>query len=174
MNVPAFDPTPENILPLVGASLLAAFTISLVKRVPRSGGHAPAPITNSLSNLGISELGSTGLFHLSYFLHCIIVIALMPATLKEKVFSPAGVMLLGTIFPVVESIKTAARVDDDGSASRTWLMYWVMHGMFSFASQDMAKMIQRFGPRGGKHWYGKSFVHDVIIIVRCIQNILRG
>ena len=150
--------TPAKVAAYVGAAALATFTILLVKKVPRSGGHAPELVKELCANLGISELGATGLFHLGYFLHCFLVIAIMPGGLKNTVFSPAGVLLLGTIFPLIESIKAAARSREDSPAnSRTWLMYWVMHGIFSFASHDMAKVIKRFGPRGGKHWYEFQF-----------------
>ena len=143
-------------LPVVGAALLAGFTITIVEKVPRSGGHAPSSVTAFLGHLGIDKVGSTGLFHLAYFLHCFVVLAVMPQGLKEVVFSPTGTLLLGTIFPLVESIKTAARSDDKSDAvSRTWLMYWVMHGTFSYASQDASRTIARFGPSGGKHWYGE-------------------
>jgi len=150
--------TPAKIAAYVGAAALATFTILLVKKVPRSGGHAPELVKELCANLGISELGATGLFHLGYFFHCFLVIALMSGPMKDTVFSPAGVLLLGTVFPLIESIKAAARSREDSAAtSRTWLMYWVMHGIFSFASHDMAKMIKRFGPRGGKHWYEFQF-----------------
>lgn len=82
----------------------------------------------------------------------------MPQGLKETVFSPAGVILLGTVFPLVESIKAASRSNDNSPAiTQSWLMYWVMHGIFSFASHDMGKMVKRFGPKGGKHWYEFQF-----------------
>lgn len=145
-------------LPVVGAALLAGFTITIVEKVPRSGGHAPSSVTAFLGHLGIDKVGSTGLFHLAYFLHCFVVLAVMPQGLKEVVFSPTGTLLLGTIFPLVESIKTAARSNDKSDAvSRSWLMYWVMHGTFSYASQDASRTIARFGPSGGKHWYEFQF-----------------
>lgn len=148
--------TPEHVLPIAGASLLAAFTVALVRTVPRSGGRAPEAAASFLGKLGVGELGATGLFHLAYFLHCLVVICVMPLGLREAVFSPSGVMLLGTIFPLVESIRAAASGDTDGDkVARTWLMYWIMHGAFSFASSDMSGMIERFGPKGGRHWYGE-------------------
>ena len=162
--------TPAKVAAYVGAAALAAFTIALVKQVPRSGGHAPELVRELCANLGISELGATGLFHLGYFLHCFLVIAIMPRGLKDTVFSPAGVILLGTVFPLVESIKAAARSREDSAAtSRTWLMYWVMHGIFSFASHDMAKVIKRFGPRGGKHWYEFQFYSKLDTLAISIQ-----
>lgn len=162
--------TPAKVAAYVGAAVLATFTIALVKQVPRSGGHAPEFLRELCANLGISELGATGLFQLGYFLHCFLVIAIMPRGLKDTVFSPAGVILLGTVFPLVESIKAAARSREDSAAtSRTWLMYWVMHGIFSFASHDMAKVIKRFGPRGGKHWYEFQFYSKWVTLAISIQ-----
>ena len=163
-DVPAADMSSAKIdleltpAKVAGAAALAALTIAIVKKIPRSGGHAPQVVRGLCANLGISELGATGLFHLGYFLHCFLVIAIMPRGLKSAVFSPAGVILLGTVFPLVESIKAAARSrEDSASTSQTWLMYWTMHGIFSFASHDMAKVIKRFGPKGGKHWYEFQF-----------------
>ena len=65
--------TPAKILTYSAAALLAAFTIALVKKVPRSGGHAPAPVAEFFTNLGLSELGATGLYHLAYLVHCFVV-----------------------------------------------------------------------------------------------------
>jgi hypothetical protein len=155
--------TPAKVGAYVGAAALAALTIVLVKKIPRSGGHAPKFVAELCANLGVSELGATGLFHLTYFAHCFLVIAIMPSRLKEIVFGPGGVILLGTVFPLVESIKAAARSREDSAAtSQAWLMYWVMHGIFSFASHDMAKVIKRFGPRGGKHWFEFQFYSECL------------
>ena len=155
--------TPAKVGAYVGAAALAAFTIAIVKKVPRSGGHAPQFVAELCANLGVSELGATGLFHLAYFAHCFLVIAIMPSRLKEIIFGPGGVILLGTVFPLVESIKAAARSREDSAAtSQAWLMYWVMHGIFSFASHDMAKVIKRFGPRGGKHWFEFQFYSECL------------
>lgn len=159
MDLPVLTLTPGSITAFGGAALVAAFTVGLVKKLPRSGGHAPAPIAGFLGKLsGINETGSTGLFHLAYFLHCFVVLAIMPQGIKEAVFSPAGVLLLGAVFPLIESINAAASSDDNSAAvSRTWLMYWIMHGLFSFAANDMSKMIERFGAQFAKHWYEFQF-----------------
>lgn len=150
--------TPSQALTYTGASLLAAFTIALVKKVPRSGGKSPALVSQFLSAFGVGESASTALFHTAYVLHCLVVIGIAPPALKRAVFGPVGVVLLGTVFPLVESIKAAARSNDDSAAtSHSWLMYWIMHGIFSFATHDAGRLMERFGPRGGEHWYEFQF-----------------
>ena len=51
---------------------------------------------------------------------------LLPLSVKQAVFSTAGVVVAGTIFPVMESLRalcTPSTVDD-----MEWLQYWVEAG----------------------------------------------
>lgn len=97
-------------------------TVALVRKVPRSQGQAPTFLTTMLP---FPTEVWMGLFHLAYMVHALIVIRFMPKSVKDIIFSPRGVIALGTLFPIVESIHAACTdVDADNN---TWLMYWIMH-----------------------------------------------
>lgn len=136
--------TPALVAAYTGAALLAGMTVYLVRKIPRSGGHGQAWLTQFLA-----EPLATGALHLGYVLHCLIVVKIMPKGLRDVVFSPTGVVLLGTLFPVVESIRAAA--SDSAQDDRIWLQYWVMHGIFSYATEFIDKLAERFP--GSKLWH---------------------
>ena len=147
--------TPALVAAYTGAALLAGMTVFLVRKIPRSGGHGQPWLTKFLS-----EPLATIALHLGYFLHCLIVVKFMPKGLKDVVFSPTGVVLLGTLFPVVESIRAAA--SDSVQDDRIWLQYWVMHGLFSYSTEFVDKLAERFP---GSKWSDKmqTLTHSFIL-----------
>ena len=151
--------TPEKVLSYGGAALLAGMTVYLVEKLPRSGGQAPA----FLSAFGVPEPAAAVLFHLGYVLHCFLVLAVMPAGLKSAVFSPAGVVLVGTVFPLVESIKAAASTST--ASEHDWLQYWILHGCLSVVSQDAGRFLSRFGDGVVNHFYEFQFYSVLWLIL---------
>jgi receptor expression-enhancing protein 5/6 len=147
--------TPAIGLSYMAAALLAGFTVSLVRKVPRSGGHAPR-FVQKIQNIvpSASPKAITGIFHAGYFAHAMLVLWIMPKPLTDIVFSPQGVTLLGTAFPIVESIR--AQVSDTTSDDIVWLQYWIMHGLFSYSTEFVDNIAEKF-PFLGKHWYAFEF-----------------
>ena len=65
-------------------------------------------------------------FHLIYLVLAGLLSYLLPLNVKQEVFSTAGVVVAGTIFPIMESMRaicTPATSDDT-----EWLQYWVEAG----------------------------------------------
>jgi hypothetical protein len=92
-----------------------------------------------------------GLFHLAYFLHALCVIFIMPERVKSIIFSSTGVTTLGTLFPIVESICIDVETDNT-----VWLQYWIMHGVFSYATEFVDELAVKF-PHILKHWWEFEF-----------------
>ena len=155
--------TPAQVLSYGGAALLAGMTVWLVEKMPRSGGRAPSQITSFLSAFGVPEAAAAVLFHLAYVLHCFLVLTVMPEGLKSAVFSPAGVVLLGTVFPLVESIKAAASTST--ASEHAWLQYWILHGCLSVVSQDAGRFLARFGDGVVNHFYEFQFYSVLWLIL---------
>lgn len=137
--------TPAKVLAYSGATALAVFTVLLVRKIPRSGGHGPSWLKEILP-----EPFATAALHLGYVLHIAIVLKIMPSGLRDVLFSPTGVILLGTVFPVVESIRAAAT--ENPSDDRIWLQYWIMHGLFSYSTEFVDRLADRY-PFIHRHWF---------------------
>lgn len=61
-------------------------------------------------------------FHLYFLVFCV-ALFFLPASVKDDVFSPFGVMIAGILFPVYASIRAVAtpqEIDD-----KIWLQYWL-------------------------------------------------
>jgi TB2/DP1, HVA22 family len=168
MERTALEITPAKVVAYTGATLLAVLTVGLVRKITRSGGHGPLWLTKILP-----EPYATGALHLGYLLHCLVVLKLIPVGLRDVVFSPTGVVLLGTLFPVVESIRAAASSTSAADSStttttvllgggnnndpqRTWLQYWIMHGLFSYSTEFIDKLADKY-PFVHRHWFAFQF-----------------
>ena len=114
------DLTPMAVASYAAATVLAGVTVALVRQVPRSGGHAPRWV-RAVRTLcpWVSPDAAALCFHLAYVVHTGIVLYVMPSNIQEIVFSPGGVILLGTVFPIVESIRAAS--SDGLGDDKTWL-----------------------------------------------------
>jgi TB2/DP1, HVA22 family len=156
---PSFDFNIDaaTVASYTGGLLLAAMTVALVRKIPRSGGHGPAWFKHILP-----EPYATGALHLGYLLHCIVALKLMPLSLRDVVFSPTGVILIGTLFPVIESIRAAAT--DSGIDHRIWLMYWIMHGLFSYSTEFIDKWADKY-PAVHRHWFSFEFYATLWLIL---------
>lgn len=137
--------TPAKVLAYSGATALAVFTVLLVRKIPRSGGHGPSWLKEIFP-----EPLATAALHIGYVLHIAIVLKIMPNGLRDVLFSPTGIILLGTVFPVVESIRAAAT--DTSSDDRIWLQYWIMHGLFSYSTEFVDRLADRY-PFIHRHWF---------------------
>jgi len=143
--------TPEMAVSYLGVATLATMTMVIVRKFPRSRGRAPPFVMGFIKK----ENAAMGLFHLAYFLHAFLALAILPENVKTTLFSPIAVILLGTVFPVMESIRAATTIDENGDG-KTWLQYWVMHASFSYATQYMDQLSKRF-PLLRNHWFEFEF-----------------
>lgn len=139
----------KAILTYTGALALGIFTVVLVRKIPRTSGRPPA-FVNAL----VPEPYGMLLFHAAYWLHAILVVLLMPKPLKSIVFSNGGVIFLGTVFPVVESINAACT--DVETDNTTWLQYWCMHGTFEYLTEFMDVLAEKH-PRIFGNWFAFEF-----------------
>ena len=116
----------------IQGALLAAIVL-FCRNVARTGGRAPSWITN-----WVEDPYATGILHVGYFALGTIIALFLPPGMRRVIFSPPSVALLGTVFPAVESVRAA--VTDSGSDDRTWLMYWVVHGIFQYSTEFMDQL----------------------------------
>jgi hypothetical protein len=122
-------PMDKILLYGITIAVIAGLT-PLLHRIPRTRGRNP-------------------IFHALFFAGVFVVLKVVPDWVHDEIFSPGGVLVLGTVIPVYESVVAVCSVDtiDD----TVWLQYWIASGTFSFATEFMDDIRARL-PQAGDHW----------------------
>lgn len=79
---------------------------------------------------------------------------LIPNWVQDELFSPGGVLLLGTFLPIHNSIVALCTVSS--SDDELWLQYWITWGSLSFLTEFMDDTTA-YLPKAGEHWYEFEF-----------------
>jgi TB2/DP1, HVA22 family len=161
------DVSAMDVLYVAIHGILLTAIVVFCRKMPRTGGRAPSWITNN-SYLGIEDPYATVLLHVGYFALCALLpTLLLPAGLSRVIFSPPSVALLGTVFPAVESVRAA--VTDSGSDDRTWLMYWVVHGLFQYSTEFIDQLALK-SDLVYKYWH----TFEVLVILWLVLPLTDG
>lgn len=80
-----------------------------------------------VASLGYNFLqpnGGTSIkFHLVYFVCAICLVAFLPASIANRVFTALSVALVGAMYPVYRATKAVCTPEEDDD--KEWLQYWV-------------------------------------------------
>lgn len=90
------------------------------------------------------------LYHIIYILSVILILVFVPSYIQNEIFSPWGVLMIGTIIPIYKScvaICSISSIDDV-----IWLQYWITFAIVSFSTEFMDD-ITNILPHAGEHWY---------------------
>ena len=79
---------------------------------------------------------------------------LLPEWLQDEIFSPGGVLLVGTILPVYNSIVAVCSIDAEDD--KQFLQYWMAWGALSFLTEFMDDITAHL-PSAGEHWFEFEF-----------------
>lgn len=133
----------ESVLIYIGIILALIIATQLVENLTATRGKN---ITNH------------GVFVAIYIASCVI----MPDMLKDRLCSEAGVLAVGTIIPVYESVKAACTV---GEADDTkWLMFWIVNAVFTHVTEFMDTIADAY-PTVGEHWYEFEFFFTLWLVI---------
>jgi receptor expression-enhancing protein 5/6 len=107
-------------------------------------------------------LGRKPVFHVIFLLAAVVSLLTIPGWVQKELFSPGGVILIGTIVPIYETIVAVCSVDvaDD----RAWLQFWVANAIFSF-STEFVDEITAYLPSAGEHWYEFEFFMTLWLVL---------
>ena len=78
----------------------------------------------------------------------------LPEWLQDELFSPGGVVLVGTFLPVYNSIVAICTID--AADDELWLQFWIVWGSLSFLTEFMDEITARL-PQAGEHWFEFEF-----------------
>jgi hypothetical protein len=110
--------------------LLVGLLVPLLARLPRKRGKNP-------------------IYHVAYAAAVIVTIIFLPGFIQDEIFSPGGVVVIGTLLPIYSSILavcTPGEADDI-----VWLQYWIASGTLSYCTEFIDE-IREYFPNGGEHW----------------------
>lgn len=125
----------EKIITYVVSILLVIATVPLLSKLPRTRGKNP-------------------IFHFVFVVAAGLILAFLPDDIQREIFSPGGVVVIGTIVPLYESIKAVCTPGEDDDSA--WLQFWVASGTFSYCTEFVDEIKHVF-PQGGDHWYEFEF-----------------
>jgi len=118
-------------------------------------------ITSAVSILGLLILfatlrkvprtkGKDLRYHAAYIVFAIAVIFCLPEYAEDVVFSPGGVLVVGTLIPVYESIRAVCSIGE--ADDKEWLQYWLASGTFTYATEWMDIVAEHY-PIVSDYWY---------------------
>lgn len=126
---------PENWMLYCITIVVVAVGTYLLHFVPRTAGKNP-------------------LFHGLFVVAAVALLVLVPGWVQDELFSPGGVLLIGTLVPIYETVVAVCSID--AADDKHWLIFWVTAGTFSFATEFMDEITAQL-PAAGEHWYEFEF-----------------
>ncbi|KAI2507154.1 hypothetical protein MHU86_7220 [Fragilaria crotonensis] len=121
---------------ILGISLLAVLLlIPILSRVKRSRGR-------NVLHHGIFIISASAL------------LLLLPDTIQDICFSQAGVLIVGSIIPVYQSIVAVCTFGESDDIE--WLQYWIVSSSFSYGTEFLDTVADHV-PFVAEHWYEIEF-----------------
>lgn len=135
----------EPITTLTCLGLFAAFLVSIpfFHRIDRTRGSNP-------------------LYHGGFVLTALLLLLLVPDSIQNVVLSQGGVLIIGTLLPVYESIVAVCTIGETDDTA--WLQYWITSATFTYATEFMDVIAEKV-PGLGEHWYELEFFFMVWLIL---------
>lgn len=112
--------------------------------------------------------GRSSLWHLGYVAAIPTALVLLPEWIQTEIFSPGGVLVIGTVLPVYETIVAVCTIEEHDD--KAWLQYWITAGTFSFASEFMDE-ITHILPQAGEHWYEFEFFATLWLLLPMTNGV---
>uniref|UniRef100_A0A7S2XRQ7 Uncharacterized protein n=1 Tax=Attheya septentrionalis TaxID=420275 RepID=A0A7S2XRQ7_9STRA len=139
----------ETIVAVAFYAVMAILMATVMRNATRSRGKAPKifskPLGSTLSML---------VWHVIFVAAAMILIYILPISITKSMFSRNGVVVVGTIFPIYESIHAVCTAFDGDD--KTWLQYWIVQGLFSFSTEWVDDITHHL-PTAGRHWFEFEF-----------------
>ena len=110
----------------------------------------PTSTTTSEQQQPFRTRGKKIIYHILYVICATLVLVFVPSDIQNEIFSPLGVLTIGTILPIYKSciaICSISSIDD-----AIWLQYWITFAIVSFSTEFMDD-ITNVLPNAGEHWH---------------------
>ena len=137
---------PDKIIIYVVSVLLVIGLSPFLSRLPRTRGKNP-------------------IYHGAFVVAAVLILLFLNNDIQHEIFSPGGVVVIGTILPVYESIKAVCTPGEDDDSA--WLQYWIASGALSYSTEFIDEIRHVF-PQGGEHWYEKNVCDRAVVFLYCL------
>jgi len=125
----------DEIIPFAVGIIATAFIVLIINKAQRTKGKRVE-------------------YHIGFFAASTLILLLLPEYFQSIFFSPAGVLVIGTLIPIYESIKAAVSIDREDDV--VWLQFWLASGTFSYVTEWMDVVAEHY-PSIAEHWYEFEF-----------------
>lgn len=85
-------------------------------------------------------------WHALYFIAIAISFFAFPLSAKQVLFTPLSVVVVGTVYPIYESIRAVCTIGSEDDT--VWLSYWIAQGIVSFSTE----WVDGLGQAVQLHW----------------------
>jgi len=132
-----------NLIHYAIAFLLFASCIPILAKVPRTRGKN---ITSHVV-FGVLSIAS---------------VTVVPESMQDVVFNEVGVLILGTLIPVYQSIVAACTFGDADDVA--WLQFWIVDATLTY-STEWLDTIAEYSPVVAEHWFELKFLFTAWILL---------
>ncbi|GFH51851.1 hypothetical protein CTEN210_08327 [Chaetoceros tenuissimus] len=93
-------------------------------------------------------------YHAVFFIAALVILLFVPEFVHDVIFNPYSVLVVGTVIPITQSIRSALsnNLDDD----LAWLQFWLASGTFTYLTEWMDVVAENF-PSIAENWYQIEF-----------------
>mmetsp|Transcript_12466 Transcript_12466/g.15797 ORF Transcript_12466/g.15797 Transcript_12466/m.15797 type:complete len:342 (-) Transcript_12466:535-1560(-) len=113
-----------------------------------------AAVVGVLITAGLIVLATRGMKRsegkniIAHVIYVAITVALffLPLEAKDALFTPFSVVVVGTAYPIYESLRAVCTIDE--ADDTTWLTYWIAQGIVSFSTE----WVDGLGENVSTHW----------------------
>jgi TB2/DP1, HVA22 family len=133
----------EKIFIYLGAIACVAAAAPLLHRIPRTKGRRV-------------------LWHVAYVILAALTLIFLPEYIQDEIFSPGGVVVVGTLLPVYESIVAICTIGEQDDTA--WLQYWITAATISFSTEFMDDITARL-PAAGEYWFETEFFFTLWLLL---------
>eukprot|EP00934_Nitzschia_sp_Nitz4_P005585 Nitzschia sp. Nitz4//scaffold29_size155292//2643//3647//NITZ4_002630-RA/size155292-processed-gene-0.1-mRNA-1//1//CDS//3329546364//5575//frame0 len=106
--------------------------------------------------------GKNLVYHGAFVAAASATLLLVPDYIQNEIFSPGGVVVIGTLLPIYESVRAICTPGEDDDAA--WLQFWIVSGTLSYCTEFIDEIRQYF-PEGGEHWYEFEFFFTLWLLL---------
>jgi TB2/DP1, HVA22 family len=105
--------------------------------------------------------GKHVLWHLVFLAAAVATLLTVPSSIQDEIFSPGGVLVIGTLLPVYESIVAICSIGEHDDTA--WLQFWITSATVSFSTEFMDDITAKL-PSAGEHWFEIEFFFNLWLI----------
>lgn len=84
----------------------------------------------------------------------VLSVTVVPESIQDVIFSEGGVLVVGTMIPVYESIVAVCTFGEGDD--NEWLQYWVVNAALTYSTEFMDTIAEN-APMVAEHWYELEF-----------------